>query len=199
MAFSSLPVTAAPAPLEDTTRIWLQLPDEPKARLRFLESVKAESDRGRLAWGAVALALDDLAKGRGAAAQKWKEQAEKLSPGSRVTLLLDGADMTRNCPACTGNGYAKTPCHTCRRTGRCTACKGKGHLDALQRSSRGRPDRHRCPGCNGTGKCSKCVKGEKRTPCGSCGGRGKEIDAPKAARRWERLLKAGPGRAPLEE
>ena len=189
---------AAPS-LEDTTRIWLQLPDEAKARVRFLESVKAESDRSRMAWGAVALALDDLAHGRGAAAQQWKKQAEKLAPNARVLLLLDSGELMRKCSTCTGDGYQKTPCSICRRTGSCTACKGKGNLDALQRSKRGRPDRHRCPGCNGTGKCAKCVKGEKRTPCVGCGGRGKEIDAPKAARRWQRVLKAGPGQAPLEE
>ncbi len=100
-------------------------------------------------------------------------------------------DVVGPCERCNGNGAEPgTPIETCER------CGGAGQVRMVSRSAFGQLVRAQvCDACGGEGKLA-------RTPCGRCGGRGREasrtaltIDVPAGIADEQRIRIAGRGHA----
>ena len=76
------------------------------------------------------------------------------------------------CAPCSGEGEYEQDCPTCKGSGDCVTCAGKG----LNKYGVGKSNAD-CKVCEGSGECVEC-DGEKTAelPCETCGGRGQLLD-----------------------
>lgn len=106
---------------------------------------------------------------------------------SEFARFLAPERLYQRCDRCQGSGVAQVACRSCRASGACTTCSGRGQR-ATPAVGGGTRIVH-CTACGSSGRCANCQgTGYLQHACRTCNGRRQELHRPAALRAYQELL-----------